>query len=129
MAVLGVDTAALASYNEAITRDPRVVALRDKLTIDLVNNAPARGQPEVGNWSHSRVELAAHFDDGTVAEASFDCSIPAPDLAAQRRALETKYHSLVVPVLGDAAARRLHDAIENVTSLPDVGELARAAAR
>jgi 2-methylcitrate dehydratase PrpD len=129
MAVLGVDTAALASYNEAITRDPRVVALRDKVTIDLVHNAPSPGQQEVGNWSHSRVELAAHFDDGSVAHAAFDCGIPAQDLTAQRRALEAKYESLVVPVLGAAAARRLHDLIENLPSLSDVGELLHAAAR
>ena len=36
---------------------------------------------------------------------------------------------LVAPVLGAAGARRLHDAIERVDSLADVGELARAAAK
>jgi hypothetical protein len=32
-------------------------------------------------------------------------------------------------VLGTAATRRLHDAIERIDSLADVGELARAAAK
>ncbi len=70
-----------------------------------------------------------HFDDGTTIEAVHDSGIPWADVAKQRRALETKYDSLVTPVLGAAGARRLHDAIERIDSLADVGELARASAR
>jgi hypothetical protein len=35
----------------------------------------------------------------------------------------------VTPLLGVAGARRLHDAIERIDSLTDVGELVRASAR
>jgi hypothetical protein len=35
----------------------------------------------------------------------------------------------VTPVLGAAGARRLHDAIERIDSLSDVGELARASTK
>ena len=47
----------------------------------------------------------------------------------QRQALEAKYESLAVPVLGVAGAKRLHDAIESIDTLKDMGELARASAK
>jgi 2-methylcitrate dehydratase PrpD len=118
MALTGVDTANLDSYNEAVTQDPRIRALRDKVDIDF--------KP---NWAHSLAEMAIQLDDGTTIEAVHDSGIPWADVAKQRRALETKYDSLVPPVLGAAGARRLHDAIERIDSLADVGELARASAR
>ena len=67
--------------------------------------------------------------DGTTLEASHDSGIPWADVAKQRRALETKFDSLVTPILGAGGARRLHDAIERVDSLADVGELARASTK
>ncbi len=50
-------------------------------------------------------------------------------IKTQREAIEAKYDSLVVPILGAAGAKRLHDAIERIDSLADVGELARASAK
>ena len=68
-------------------------------------------------------------EDGTTIEAIHDSGIPWADVARQRTALETKFDSLVTPVLGAAGARRLHDAIERIDTLADVGELARAATK
>jgi 2-methylcitrate dehydratase PrpD len=118
MALTGVDTANLDSYNEAITQEPRIKALRDKMTIEF--------QP---GWAKSVSEMAIQLDDGTLVEATHDSGIPWPDLGKQRGALETKFESLAVPVLGAAGARRLHDAIERIDSMTDVGDLARAAAK
>ncbi len=118
MALTGVDTASLDSYTEAITQDVRIKTLRDKVSIDF--------RP---NWEHSLAEMAIELDDGTMTEASHDSGIPWPDLARQRQALEAKYESLAVPVLGVAGAKRLHDAIESIDTLEDVGELARASAK
>ena len=73
--------------------------------------------------------MAIELDDGTTLEATHDSGIPWTDVARQRRALETKFESLVRPVLGAAATSRLHDAIERIDTLSDVGELARAAAK
>ena len=67
--------------------------------------------------------------DGTTLSATHDSGIPWADVARQRRALETKFDSLVTPVLGAAGTRRLHDAIERIDTLGDVGELARAATK
>ncbi|MGD9882575.1 MAG: MmgE/PrpD family protein [Reyranella sp.] len=118
MALTGVDTANLDSYNEAVTREPRIQALREKMAIEF--------KP---NWEHSLAEMAIQLDDGTTIEASHDSGIPWADLAKQRKAIENKYESLVVPVLGAAGAKRLFDAIERIDTLDDVGELARASGR
>ena len=67
------------------------------------------------------------LDDGTTIEASHDSGIPWADVKKQRKALETKFESLVTPVLGAYGTSRMYDAIERLDSLSDVGELARAA--
>lgn len=118
MALTGVDTANLDSYNEAVTQDPRIKTLRDKMAIDF--------KP---GWTHSFAEMAIQLDDGTTIEVAHDSGIPWADLAKQRQALETKFDSLVTPLLGAAGARRLHDAIERVDSLTDIGDLIRASAK
>ncbi|MBN9513628.1 MAG: MmgE/PrpD family protein [Alphaproteobacteria bacterium] len=118
MALTGVDTANLDSYNEAVTQDPRIKTLRDKMAIDF--------KP---GWTHSFAEMAIQLDDGTTIEVAHDSGIPWADLAKQRQALETKFDSLVTPLLGAAGARRLHDAIERVDSLTDIGDLVRASAK
>jgi 2-methylcitrate dehydratase PrpD len=118
MALTGVDTANVESYSAAITQEPRIKALRDKIEVSL--------QPSV---AHSVAELAIQLDDGTTLEARHDSSVPWADIGKQRQALEAKFDSLVTPVLGAAGAKRLHDAIERIDTLSDVGELARAATK
>ena len=93
-------------------------ALRDKMEIEF--------KPD---WAKSLSEMAIQLDDGTTIEATHDSGIPWSDVAKQRTALETKFDSLVTPVLGAAGARRLRDAIERIDTLADVGELARAATK
>jgi len=118
MALTGVDTASLASYNDEITQEPRIKALRDKVSIEF--------QPD---WGHSLAEMAIQLDDGTTLEATHDAGIPWSDIGKQRNAIETKFESLVTPILGAAGTKRLHDVIERIDSLADVGELARAATK
>ena len=118
MALTGVDTANVDSYTAAITQEPRMKALRDKMEIEF--------KP---GWAKSLSEMAIQLDDGTTLSATHDSGIPWADVARQRRALETKFDSLVTPVLGAAGTRRLHDAIERIDTLADVGELARASTK
>ncbi|UYN97628.1 MAG: MmgE/PrpD family protein [Enhydrobacter sp.] len=118
MALTGVDTAALDSYNEAVTQEPRIKALRDKMAIEF--------KPD---WAHSLAEVAIQLDDGTTLEARHDSGIPWPDLGKQRKAIEAKFEGLVTPVLGAAGTSRLRDAIERIDTMTDVGELARASAK
>ena len=118
MALTGVNTASLEAYNASITQEPRIKALRDKLDIDFRTD-----------WPHAMAEMAIQLDDGTTLEARHDSGIPWSDVAKQRRALETKFDGLVTPVLGAARAKRLHDAIDRIDTLADVGDLARASAK
>ena len=118
MALTGVNTASLESYSAEITQDPRIKALRDKLDIDFRTD-----------WPHALAEMAIQLDDGTTLEARHDSGIPWSDVARQRRALETKFDGLVTPVLGAAGAKRLHDAIDRIDTLADVGDLARASTK
>src|SRR5439155_14554808 len=118
MPLSGVNTASLEAYSAAITQDPRIKALRDKLDIEFRTD-----------WPHAMAEMAIQLDDGTTLEARHDSGIPWSDVAKQRRALETKFDGLVTPVLGAAGAKRLHDAIDRIDTLADVGDLARAAAK
>ncbi len=118
MALTGVDTANLDSYNEAVTQDERIRVLRDKMLIEF--------KP---NWDHSLAEMAIQLDDGSTVEATHDSGIPWTDLSRQRQALDTKFESLVAPVLGAVATRRLHDAIERIDEMDDVGDLVRASAK
>jgi 2-methylcitrate dehydratase PrpD len=118
MALAGVNTASLEAYNAEITQEPRIKALRDKLDIDFRTD-----------WPHALAEMAIQLDDGTTLEARHDSGIPWSDVAKQRRALETKFDGLVTPVLGAARAKRLHDAIDHIDTLADVGDLARASAK
>jgi 2-methylcitrate dehydratase PrpD len=118
MALTGVNTASLEAYSAAITQEPRIKALRDKVAIDFRTE-----------WPHALAEMAIHLDDGTTLEARHDSGIPWADVAKQRTALETKFDGLVTPVLGAARAKRLHDAIDRIDTLADVGDLARASAK
>ena len=118
MALSGVNTASLEAYNAAITQEPRIKALRDKVAIDFKTE-----------WPHALAEMAIQLDDGTTLEARHDSGIPWADVAKQRRAIETKFDGLVTPVLGAAGTKRLHDAIDRIDTLADVGDLARAAAK
>ena len=118
MALTGVNTASLEAYSAEITQEPRIKALRDKVDFDFRTE-----------WPHALAEMAIQLDDGTTIEARHDSGIPWADVAKQRTALETKFDGLVTPVLGAACTKRLHDAIDRIDTLADVGELARASAK
>jgi 2-methylcitrate dehydratase PrpD len=118
MALTGVNTASLEAYSAESTQEPRIKALRNKLDIDFRTE-----------WPHALAEMAIELDDGTTLEARHDSGIPWSDVAKQRSALETKFDGLVTPVLGAARTKRLHDAINHIDTLADVGELARASAK
>ncbi|MDE2582727.1 MAG: MmgE/PrpD family protein [Rhodospirillales bacterium] len=96
MALAGVETGALGSYCEATAADPRLVALRDKVTFDF---RPDR--------SHTLADLELTLADGTPLSARYDSGIPATDLALQGRRLEAKFRALAGPVLGTARADAL----------------------
>jgi len=112
LALAGIDTARLSTYSDERTAEPRLQALRDKVRIEFVDG-----------WESSRATLDVTLEDGRKFSAAHDSGIPAADVAAQGRRIEEKFSSLAAPILGDAAAARLKDAVGAVEELRSVREL------
>jgi len=117
MALAGVDTASLGAYDEATARDPALVRLRERMTIDFQQN-----------WPQTVAELEVELTDGGRLRARCNSGIPAADIAEQGRRLAAKFESLVEPALGASRARELRETIAGLDDLADVGVLARLAA-
>ncbi len=118
MALAGVETGALASYSEATAADPRLIALRDKVTFDF---RPDR--------AHTLADLELTLTDGTRLVAHHDSGVPAADLAEQGRRLEAKFLALAEPVLGAAGATTLAGRLAALETEPDVGAVLALCAR
>lgn len=117
MALAGIDTASLETYTDARCAEPRLVALRDKLRIAFEDN-----------WPTSRAALTVTLTDGTSFEAQHNSGIPAADVAAQGRRIEAKFLSLAAPVIGEARAGRLRDAVQSIERAGSVAEMMALAA-
>jgi 2-methylcitrate dehydratase PrpD len=122
MALSDVDTAGLANYSEAIAARPDLVALREKIDVDL-----RRDRDVGGPWGQTYAEVDVELTDGRVLTAAYDSGIPATDLDAQERKLLTKFHALVVPVLGEARSRELAVATLALESATDLDAITRLA--
>ncbi len=118
MALAGVDTATLGAYAEGTARDPALVRLREKITIDFQQG-----------WPQTVSELEVELADGRRVAARYDSGIPAADILQQGRRLADKFDSLVAPVLGAARARELREAVAGLDGLADIGVALQLAAR
>ena len=115
MALLGDDTSDPASFNDARMRDPRFIAMRDRVTF-----VPTPGlqvtQATVVVRPAGR-ELTAEADTGR----------PETDLARQSERLTAKFMALTAPVIGADRAAALRDAIEQVEDVASMREIAALA--
>jgi 2-methylcitrate dehydratase PrpD len=111
MALLGADTADLATYSDRRMADPALVRLRDRVRV--VTDAGREA-------TRARVTLKA----GTRRfEAEADTGLPATDLAEQRTRLRRKFDALAEPCLGAERAARLAAAALGVDGMPRASEL------
>lgn len=117
MALAGIDTARLDSYDEAHAADPRLVALRDRVEVAFVNG-----------WPTSRAALRVTLADGTELAASHDSGVPAADIAAQGRRIEAKFLGLAAPVIGEARALRLAAAVDALDAADSAADMMALAA-
>jgi 2-methylcitrate dehydratase PrpD len=111
MALAGHDTGRLDEYSAATAADPALVALRDRVVVDL--------QPHFGS---TRAQMDVRMVDQTTVSATHDSGVPAPDVAAQGRRIEAKFLSIATPVLANAEA--LRDAVDGMDDLKSVTALA-----
>lgn len=112
LALLGLDTASIDTFSDQMAGNADVVAMRDKVRVDLQSGMEA---------NHSIVDLK--LQDGSNLSASYNVGIPEADLALLRQRLETKFRQLVAPVLGSDAASRLLDLTNRIETLGSVREL------
>ena len=108
-ALLGLDTAGLDTYSEASCADTALVAMRDKVTVELVRE----GWPQ-----HTlKSEVMVETNDGQRLQAAYDASIPETDIAAQGARLDAKFDKLAGAVLGTARAQALKGLLERMESI------------
>ena len=112
MALAGTDTSRLDSYSETVAADPKLVSLRDRISIDFQKG-----------WSYTRTEVDVRLTDQTTLTAIHDAGIPAPDVAHQGRRIAEKFLALASPVLGIARAEALLAAIQTLQAQPDLSAI------
>ncbi len=102
-ALAGVDTADIASFNDATVRAPEAVATRAKCQVVLDAAVPA---------SQSVVRVTDSL--GRTLEAHHDASRPLLDLDLQQARLEAKTHSLLDAGVGRAGCDQIVDAVKRL---------------
>ena len=116
MALHGVDTARIESFNDEIVGDPALIETRDKAHVVAFDEPSA----------DTRVTITA--TDGRVVSLDVNVAIPERDLELQWRKLEGKFRSLVDPLLGSDTAKQLvgwYRDLENREDLSEFWDLLR----
>ncbi len=109
MALAGLETSRLDCFTAEVASDPRITALRDKVSVELL---PRFGQ------THAIMDI--RLVDQTTLSAEHDAGIPAPDVAHQGTRIRAKFDGLAAAALGPARAAALGDAIAAIDTAPTV---------
>ena len=109
MALHGVDTARIESFNDEIVKDPTLIETRDKAHV-VAFDEPA---------ADTRVTITT--TDGRMVSLDVNVAIPERDLELQWRKLEAKFHSLVDPRMGSDAADQLVAWCRDLENRDDLG--------
>jgi 2-methylcitrate dehydratase PrpD len=101
------------AYTDDRVRDPRLVALRDRVAVAGADPAdPQRG-----------TRLTVRLKTGEELHEQVDLTVPAADLDLQWERLVAKFRSLAGPVAGPQRAEAMIDAVSRLDSLPSIGPL------
>jgi 2-methylcitrate dehydratase PrpD len=112
MALLGVETADLASFSNARAGDPTLVALRDRVRL-VTDGALAS--------THAAVSVVTAAGART---AEYDSGQPERDLHLQWRRLSAKFQSLATPTIGSVRAWQLQELVARTETLDSLRPLA-----
>lgn len=118
MALAGRDTSNDSVYTDALTREPELVALRDKVVVETFKHA-----------HNSAAEVVVRLRDGREVSETLDVGIPMTDLDAQWARLESKFRALVTPILGGERTEKLITVCRNLDNVEDVGEVTKLTVR
>ena len=111
MALAGVETASIDVFTDDLTRDGRLIALRDRVRV----RAHEEPTPE------SIVTI--HTADGRQYSQACNVAIPMTDLDRQWQKLEAKFEALVTPRLGANAAASLIESCRRLEEMDDLNPL------
>jgi 2-methylcitrate dehydratase PrpD len=112
MALLGENTAVIANYNEQKVQDPEIVSVRDKISVHTDDS-----------MGLAQATVAITMKDGTVHATDADVETPDSDLARQWARLSAKFTDMAAPVIGAARAARVVEAVKNLESCANIGEI------
>ena len=115
---LSSDDTSEAAFTDAAVRQPGLVALRNRVSVEGRSEAARAG-----------TDVVITTTSGQELRESVNLETPAGDLAMQWERLEAKYLSLAAPVLGETRAAELRDRISSLQeqrSMADVVALAVA---
>jgi 2-methylcitrate dehydratase PrpD len=103
-------------YSDAMVRDPKVIAIRDRVECTIDDSL---------RDDECHVQLT--LKDGRVLKKHVEHAIGSRERPMSDAGLARKFHGLVDPVLGAGKAKRLVELCAKVATLEDVGILAAAA--
>jgi 2-methylcitrate dehydratase PrpD len=115
LVLAGLDTSAIATFDDTRARDPELVALRAR--VHVVVDRPGGGP--------TPVEVRTR--DGRRLTRTYDVAVPERDLSLQGRRLREKFESLATPVIGEAEAARIVELVIGLDTVDDVGLVLAAA--
>jgi 2-methylcitrate dehydratase PrpD len=104
-------------FQDAVVRDPAVIALRRKVSV--------RTDPSV---STEKSDLTIRLTDGQVLTRHIDNAIGSLQRPMSDQALEAKFTDLAQGILAPERIRRAMDLCWSLDTLPDAAEIARASA-
>jgi 2-methylcitrate dehydratase PrpD len=112
LGLLGADTSDLDTYTDDWMRRPDLVAMRDRVTVEVAKGTSPTATPVV-----------VRTRDGRTLRALCDVGEPAADLVEQGRRLEAKFDALASPVIGVERAAELRALVDSIESLGTVTPL------
>ena len=113
LAVAGEDTSSPATYSDATAARSDLAAVRDRVSVRFM---------PLG-WPLMLAEARILTRDGRHLATRHDTGTPDADLAHQRDRLERKFRALAAPVVGEAQATSIANAIGALEHMSDIGAL------
>jgi 2-methylcitrate dehydratase PrpD len=112
LALSGFDTSRLDTFSDSMARDPRLAALREKITVAFNEQQP-----------RTFSQVVVETERGERLSASYDADVPERDLVRQKQRLTQKFLSLAAPRIGSEAAERAVDLVARLHEQPAIGPL------
>jgi 2-methylcitrate dehydratase PrpD len=101
-------------YSDAMVRDPKVIALRDKVD--------AKIDPKIRD---DEVHVRVHLADGRVVEKYIEHAIGSKEVPMTDEQLDEKFHVLADDILGAEHAARLLALARSIESVKDAADISR----